>query len=184
MGNEEGTKTVLIVENDQDVREVLQTLVAHMGYHAITADRASQALKVIESTPVDLLLLDIHMPGPHGHHLLTYLKNRKKAVPPTIVVSGYLYKELIPELIHLGVTGIVAKPFSPARLMEEMERAVSGFEQKGRLCCSGCGRPLRAGDLFCRSCGNRVPLDLKCPLCGKELQPGDVFCGSCGRKIE
>ena len=109
-------KRVLIVDYDRDVRDILQALITHLGRDGLTAQRALDAVKIIGSKPIDLLLLGIRMPGPHGHHLLTYLKKRNKSVPPTIVGSGFLEEELIPELIRLGVNGTVAKPFDPKRL--------------------------------------------------------------------
>lgn len=179
----EGNKMILIVENDQDIQDMLRALIEHMGHVALVADRASRGIKVIESTPVDLLLLDIHMPGPHGHHMLSYLKNRNKRVPPTIVVSGYLDKELVPVLIRLGVNGILAKPFNSQRLREEIDR-VLGRVSKGRRLCPRCNQPLQPEDQSCGSCGNEVALRQKCHRCDAEYGPEDRYCGGCGLKIE
>jgi len=179
----EGARTILIVENDQDIQYTLRKLIEHMGHVALVADRASRGIKVIESTPVDLLLLDIHMPGPHGHHMLTYLKNRNRPIPPTIVVSGYLDKDLVPMLIRMGVNGIMAKPFNSQRLREEIDR-VLGRVSAGRRLCPRCGQAIPPSDQFCRSCGNESALRRKCPGCGAECDPEDRYCGGCGYKIE
>jgi DNA-binding response OmpR family regulator len=179
----EGRKTILIVENDQDIQDTLREFVEHMGHVALVADRASRGIKVIEGTPVDLLLLDIHMPGPHGHHMLTYLKNRNRRIPPTIVVSGYLDKELVPTLVRLGVSGIVAKPFNSQRLREEIDR-VLGRASRGSRLCLRCGQPIQPGDQFCRGCGNEAALRQRCHRCDAEYEPEDRYCGGCGLKIE
>ncbi len=182
MSKPEKNKSVLIVDNDRDVRDILQGLITHQGHDVLTAQRASDAAKIIGSKPVDLLLLDIRMPGPHGHHLLTYLKKRNKNVPPTIVVSGFLEEELIPELIRLGVNGIVAKPFDPKRLCEEIGLALEGVSEEIQICAQ-CGQSTKAGDRFCRRCGKEIVFNRKCKSCDKEYQEGDLFCGGCGLKL-
>ena len=62
-------KTILIVDNDRPVRETMQEIIQAMGYEVLTADRASGGIQLIERVSVDVLLLDIHMPGPHGHDI-------------------------------------------------------------------------------------------------------------------
>ena len=183
MARDGGKKTILVVDNDQDVRDMLRELISHMGHNVLTADRAYQALQIIEQESVDVLLLDIHMPGPHGHHLLRFLKNRKKPVPSTIVVSGYLNRELIPELIGLGVTGIMAKPFNPQRLRQEIDRVLGRLSEEAKF-CTQCGHSLQPGDRFCRNCGRDLILRQKCSKCGADYELGDHFCGKCGKKLK
>ncbi len=108
---DEPEKTVLVVDNDRSVRETLCKVVEKMGYRAISVERATRAASVIVSSAVDAMLLDLHMPGPHGEDLLAHLKRKKVRIPPTIIVSGYLHEERIRPLLKFGVRGILAKPF-------------------------------------------------------------------------
>lgn len=183
MARGEENKTILIVDNDPEVRIVLRGLIERMGYEAFLADRASEALRIMERESVDALLLDIHMPGPHGHHMLRFLKKRNRIVPPTVVVSGYLNKELIPELISLGVSGVVAKPFRFQRLYEEINRALAVTEIEAKV-CSACGHPFQLNDQFCRKCGRDIVSSQKCSVCGEACGEEDRFCGKCGQVLK
>lgn len=183
MESDRENKTILVVDDDRPVREAMQEIIEAMGYEVLTADRASEGIQVIERASVDVLLLDIHMPGAHGHHMLRFLKERNKPIPPTIVVSGSLKGDLLPELIQLGVNGIVAKPFTAHRLRTEIDRLLGKVSEEAQF-CTQCGQPLQPGDQFCRSCGENVALRKACSGCGEAYEPEDRFCGKCGMKFE
>lgn len=176
-------KTVLIVDNDKNIRDIMSKVVEQMGYRSLEAERATRAASIIAAEKVDAILLDLNMPGPQGEHLLGYLRHNKLPIPPTIVVSGHLHKERIGPLIELGVCGIIAKPFEVKRLMDELRRVLEG-EEKGRLLfCSQCGAPAQVEDRFCRRCGGNLERHLTCPQCKSAYDPGDRFCASCGTRI-
>ena len=179
----EGAKTVLIVDNDKAVRSTMRRVVEKMGYRAIEAERATRAVPFIKDGEVDAVLLDLHMPGPHGDHLLSFLKNNHIPIPPTIIVSGYLQEDRIGALVQFGVCGIVAKPFEVKRLMDELRRALEGGEKDGCLFCSQCGTDARPDDRFCRRCGVLLERESLCSACGNPCHPGDRFCGSCGTRL-
>ena len=176
-------KTVLIVDNDKAVRSTMRRVVEKMGYRAVEAERATRAVPFIRDGEADAILLDLHMPGPHGDHLLSFLKNNHIPIPPTIVVSGYLQEDRIGALIQFGVCGIVAKPFEVKRLMDELRRALEGEEKNGCLFCSQCGTDARPDDRFCRQCGVLLERESLCSSCGSQCQPGDRFCGNCGTRL-
>jgi DNA-binding NtrC family response regulator len=180
--NEVDQKTVLIIENDFNVRSALAEMVRTMGHQTLEIDRATRATRILAEQSVDAMLLDLHMPGPHGQDLLRYLKKKSIAIPPTIVVSGYLKQEGIGELIRLGVCGIIAKPFEAKRLRDELGRVLEGRE--GRLFfCPQCGTSTREADRFCRQCGTSLERQKSCPRCQTLYGPGDRFCGECGAKL-
>lgn len=180
---EAAQKTVLIIENDANVRGTLVDMVRAMGHRTVEVERVTRATQVLTSEPIDAVLLDLHMPGPHGQDLLRYLRKKEIPVPPTIVVSGYLKHEGIGELLALGVCGVIAKPFDPKRLRDELGRVLTG-EAAGRfLYCPECGTATRHGDRFCRQCGTSLERVLNCPKCATVFAPGDRFCGECGTKL-
>ena len=176
-------KSVLIVENDKAVRDVLARLVSRMGHEMIVVERATRAVSVLSERSVDAMLLDLHMPGPHGQDLLRFLQKRDISAPPTIVVSGFLNNDAIASLIDLGVCGIIAKPFQPDRLMSELERVLEGGEQGGLLFCPQCGTFARSGDRFCRECGDTLKRERTCPACQTVCNTDDKFCGNCGDEL-
>jgi len=121
---------VLIVDNDAAIRRILTKIVESMGLRAVTVERATRALQVLDEQPIAAMLLDLHMPGPHGDDLLRLLRKREQrdgaATPPVIVVSGYLQRERLRGLLRLGVQAVVAKPFDLSRVERELQRALAG----------------------------------------------------------
>ena len=155
-------RNVLIVENDAEVQNLLSELVASLGHRAMRAGRVRDALQVVMGlNPVDLILLDLHMPGPHGQDFLGFLRKRGYRTP-TIVVSAYLDREIVLELLRMGVEAVVAKPFTRARLCEEIERVLGGkidgaAEAKSRVQeCPRCSGVVGSTDRFCGGCGTRL----------------------------
>lgn len=177
------TKTVLIVDNDKLVRDTLVEMVHKMGHKTVAFERATRAAGVLANREVDAILLDLHMPGPHGQDLLRYWKKHNINIPPTIVVSGYLKEEAIGELLKLGVCGVIAKPFDAKRLRDELGRVLEGRDKQDVFFCSDCGKPARDMDRFCRYCGEKVVREKNCSACEAAYSPGDRFCGECGAKI-
>lgn len=176
-------KRVLIVDNDRSVADTLSRMVEKAGHLTLQAERVRTALELLKVQAVDAMLLDLHMPGPHGQDLLSFMKNRKMAVPPTIVVSGYLNKEAIGPLIDLGVCGIIAKPFDQKRLLQELGRVLEDRNGDLYLFCPQCGTQAQADDRFCRQCGTTLEAERECQQCGTPFSPGDRFCGNCGDPV-
>ena len=181
--SEPAAKTVLIVDNDKTVRDTMSQIVQRMGYECLSVERATRAAAIITEEKVDAMLLDLHMPGPHGDHLLAHLKRRSVPIPPTIVVSGYLHEDRIGPLLEFGISGIIAKPFEVKRLMDELTRILEGEEVRSYRYCPQCGTPSQLEDQFCRRCACSLQRELACAKCGKACEPGDRFCGGCGSPL-
>lgn len=176
-------KTVLVVDNDKDIRDMMRRVVEEMGYVAILVERATRAVTEIRNNQIDAILLDLHMPGPHGDDLLAHLKRHSIPVPPTIVVSGYLREERIGPLLGFGVSGILTKPFEVKRLMDELRRVLEQEPGTRYVFCPRCRERPSVDDKFCRSCGLSLVRELQCAACGAEFDPGDRFCGVCGERV-
>ncbi|MFA6108076.1 MAG: response regulator [Candidatus Latescibacterota bacterium] len=176
-------KTVLIVDNDRTVCDTLAQIVEQMGHHTVRSERATKAANILMTQPVDVMLLDLRMPGLRGQDLLSYLRKKNLPVPPTIVVSGYLHKDVIGPLIKLGICGIIAKPFDQQRLRDELGRVLEGRTEGGFFFCAQCGAPAKADDRFCRQCGSGLERRRVCAKCGTACAPGDRFCGNCGDSL-
>ncbi len=116
---EETPQTILTVENDDDIRELLVTMVDALGYRCLQAENAREALAVLQENTVDLILLDIHMPGARGNQLLRFIRERGSQIP-VIVVSGYLQKMVIKQVSEMGVKAVLSKPIQKKRLEEEI----------------------------------------------------------------
>ena len=122
------SKRILIVENSEDYRQLLQEIVEGLGHTAEVVGRAPDAWRAVERLPFDLMLLDIKMPAVHGDHLVKYM-SEKEALPPTIVVSGYLTPKVMETLLQCGVRKVLAKPFRIRRLAEAMVARIQQVDE-------------------------------------------------------
>ena len=105
-------KTVLVVDDDRVILSTLLTYLAGFGaeLELVSAENGRQALEVLDSRQVDLLLTDLYMPEMDGFELLTHMMRRFSQVP-IIVMSGYEVPEVGSQLALRGALHYVEKPF-------------------------------------------------------------------------
>jgi len=105
-------ETILLVDDNALILETL-TLVMKAGLRnaAIrTARNGSDAIGILKSSPVDLILTDINMPVMDGYHLVEY-RNRHCPGVPVLVMTAEMSPEVTKRLKSLGITGYLEKPF-------------------------------------------------------------------------
>ena len=115
--------SILIVDDDDQVRRLLNRLLETAGYNPIEAERGREAIVVLEENDVDLMLLDINLRVGSGIEVLRILRRRQIEVP-TIIISGYVSTGVTEQLMELGVDNIMAKPFHTDRILEEIEKTL------------------------------------------------------------
>ena len=157
MENDTGPQyRILVVDDDRDMRALLGKVVAELGCKPLEARSASKAVDLLEREQVDMMLLDIYMPGATGMDLLKALRKRRLMLP-TVVVSGYVSSIVAKQLVELGVQDIVAKPFTVDRLFRQIRRALRvkmSRPRRERCGCPVCGESVGPNDRFCRQCGH------------------------------
>ena len=117
-GNEK--PVILIVEDDEDVREVLQEELED-EYRVLEAENGREALKLVEETPPDLVVTDIMMPVMDGLELCRQLKTGELTshIPVIMLTSrGSVENQL--EGLETGADDYVSKPFSPRELLAKI----------------------------------------------------------------
>jgi len=121
---EKKEKTViLIVDDDELVRMTLSVLVGSMGYHCLVAGDGIEALEVLKSTAIDLVLSDVVMPGMDGLELLAYIKKHHRDTD-VIISTGFSEKASYAKVIHAGAIDFIKKPIDQAELEAKLARAV------------------------------------------------------------
>jgi Response regulator containing CheY-like receiver, AAA-type ATPase, and DNA-binding domains len=110
---------VLVVEDEEGVREVVGRMVERLGFEVIAAGDGVAALAALDrhQGSVAAVLLDLSMPRMGGQEALVHLRERRPELP-VILMSGYTEKEVAAKLLD-GTTGAVAflqKPFLPEDL--------------------------------------------------------------------
>ena len=111
-----GQRTVLVVDDEAPIRDMLTQFLPTRGFRVLTAQDGLAALAVAESErPPHLIVLDIHMPGMNGVEVLRKLraKNYKGVI---MMLTGSLSSKLLKEALDLGAVDIVGKPFDPEHL--------------------------------------------------------------------
>ena len=102
---------ILIVDDEKEIRNVLKEYAEFNGYAVFEASDGFEAIKVIKSVDIDLIIMDIMMPGLDGFSAIKEIKKHKDI--PTIMLSarGEEYDKLFG--FELGVDDYVTMPFSP-----------------------------------------------------------------------
>ena len=107
--------TILVVDDEPDVREVLEEYFVAHGYAAICAESASAARAMAAAHPIDLALVDIHMPGEDGLSLARHLRERYAKIAIIMLTSAATVVDRIVGL-EMGADDYVPKPFDPREL--------------------------------------------------------------------
>lgn len=119
-------KTVLIVDDVESVRFFHKLLVTQAGYQTLTAATGAQALALIDAAPVDLVVLDLMMPGMSGLEFLQELRRRPTgARVPVLVISSERPPEGVAGPNTSGPCDYLQKPLTPARLLEAIHRLLA-----------------------------------------------------------
>jgi CheY-like chemotaxis protein len=114
------SKTILVVDDEVDLCEILQFDLEDAGYRVHTAYRAAEALEILQQRPIDLIVSDIRMPGGDGVHLLNEVRKKDFELPPVIFVSGFA-DVTVAEAFHQGVVAFIAKPLSFETLLDAVQ---------------------------------------------------------------
>jgi DNA-binding response OmpR family regulator len=107
--------TILVVDDEPDVREVLEEYFAAHGYAAIGAESATAARAIAADRCIDLALVDIHMPGEDGLSLARHLRERYARIAIIMLTSASTVVDRIVGL-EMGADDYVPKPFDPREL--------------------------------------------------------------------
>jgi two-component system phosphate regulon response regulator OmpR len=112
--------TILVVDDEPDVREVLQEYFASHGYEPLGAASADEAKAIVAQRPIDLALVDIHMPGEDGLSLARHLRERYAAIAIVMLTSAATVTDRVVGL-EMGADDYVPKPFDPRELLARVK---------------------------------------------------------------
>jgi len=108
--------TLLVVDDEPDVREVLEEYLLSHGYGVVAAESARSARELAAQQPIDLALVDIHMPGEDGLSLARHLRERYPRIAIIMLTSAATVVDRIVGL-EMGSDDYVSKPFDPRELV-------------------------------------------------------------------
>lgn len=116
---------VLIVEDEKRLREMLEAALPDMGFAATGARSAEDALRILEASAHQIVLLDLRLPGMNG---LDFLHRVRDNWPATgvIILTGYGDLDAARQAIHLDVVEFLTKPAPLGDIEKALERARAG----------------------------------------------------------
>jgi DNA-binding NtrC family response regulator len=120
---------ILVVDDDAIVIKSCKRILEAEGFEVLTVPSADEALEIIRKYDFDLLLLDVKMPKHDGMFLMREIK---KDLPdaPIIVMSGYPTPETIADVLKLGATQFIPKPFKPDELVKLIRQVIQKVSSK------------------------------------------------------
>ena len=126
-------ETILLVEDEENVRQATERILANLGYTVLTAGNGREALALCQTprwadhrNPVDLIIADVIMPEMGGRELLDALRRVNRGIP-AIAITGYALQEgEVEDLKSLGFARVVRKPFEVGDLATTVREVLEG----------------------------------------------------------
>lgn len=122
---------VLVVEDDETLREVLHDVLTARGLQVVASSRGEEALMHAGQEPFDLIVADIRMEGINGLDTIERARELQPGIG-SIVVSGYASEEETLRAVRLNVAGYLKKPFKVPELMELINNYLAARDEKMR----------------------------------------------------
>ncbi|MBK8014383.1 MAG: response regulator [Deltaproteobacteria bacterium] len=114
---------ILVVDDDDGVRRGLTRRLLHQGHQVFEAGRSEDALRILEQHAVDLVFLDVLMPGDSGLEILPVIQGMKPR-PKCVLMSGKA--SLLEKAASRGADWVLAKPFTQTHLLAALEILYAG----------------------------------------------------------
>lgn len=127
-----GSETILIVEDEQFLLAMLQSILEDKGYRVITAMDGKEALERYRRNRgrIDLVFTDLGLPKMSGDKLLRALKKRKPGIK-VIISSGYINPALKSEILKAGALDVIGKPYHYEEVLKKI-RAILDSDREER----------------------------------------------------
>ncbi len=116
-------RNVLIVDDDPDVLSMLERLLKKLEYNPFVAQNGEEALQIIDTNKVDVVVSDLVMPEMDGMELLKRVKSRKGDLP-FLMITGHPTIETAVEAIKKGAYDYLTKPFQIEEVQIKIDRAL------------------------------------------------------------
>ena len=151
-------QNILVCDDDKQIVEAIDIYLTGEGYHVIKAYDGYEALKILDSTPVDLMILDVMMPGLDG--IRTTLKVRETSSIPIIILSAKSEDNDKILGLNIGADDYITKPFNPLELVARVKSHIRRYTQLGNMNQQQAGEQIyKCGGLTINDDNKEVQVD-------------------------
>jgi len=124
INNKNGKEQILIVDDSPETLEVIERNLSLQGYLVFTASGVEKAIRIIESTPIDLVITDLKMPKVSGLDLVRHVRENYKNTE-VMMITGYATIEGAVDAVKTGAEEYLAKPFTDEELLSAVKRSLN-----------------------------------------------------------
>lgn len=129
MRTSEKKEHILVVDDSLDTLELLQRNLESKGYQVFTAPGAIEAIKILESTPMNLVITDLKMPKVNGLSLVRHIQENFKDTE-VMMITGYPSIEGAVEAVKTGAEEYLAKPFTDEELFSAVKKVLDKLHMR------------------------------------------------------
>jgi DNA-binding NtrC family response regulator len=120
---------ILVIDDDENIRKVLETILADEGYSVETAETAKKAIEKSEHAFFNLALIDVRLPDMEGIELLSKLRNTKPKMRK-VIVTGYPTLQNAIAAVNKGADAYVMKPFDVEKILQTIKEQLKKQEEE------------------------------------------------------
>jgi DNA-binding NtrC family response regulator len=115
--------SILVVDDTPDTIELLQRNLESQGYQVLTAPDANEAIKILETTAIDLVITDLKMPGASGIDLIRHIRENFRDIE-VMMITGYPTIESAVKAVKAGAEEYLTKPFTDIELFSAVKQVL------------------------------------------------------------
>ncbi len=119
--------TILVIEDDPGLLDVLSQFFTHAGYLPLLATSGVAGLALLEHEGADLIVLDLHLPDMDGWTITSRIHDRPTASPPILILTGSNREDGAATSLQLGADAYLTKPFVVDELLARVEVLLGGI---------------------------------------------------------
>lgn len=117
-------KRILLIDDEAPVKDFMKKILVRSGYVVFTASDGKEAIEMLETLHVDLIILDMHMPQMNGLDVLRHIRKNELTNKPVLMVSGYHDADLRTESYRLGAYDFITKPEQTEVMLKRIENGI------------------------------------------------------------
>ncbi|MEM2968007.1 MAG: response regulator [Candidatus Bathyarchaeia archaeon] len=122
---------ILVIDDDENIRKVLKTILEDEGYIVDTAETAKESIEKSEKSFYNVALIDVRLPDMEGIELLPKLRDTKPKMRK-VIVTGYPTLQNAIAAVNKGADAYIVKPFEVDKILETIREQLKKQEEEGR----------------------------------------------------